>query len=98
MANATTKSEFHRPISSGDGRIVVGREVTNLDGGYASMEIDELIFFNNALSTTDIKLLYNAVEPFVNLWLSVSRTYSFHIWKWMDVTKILFHTDPSFFY
>ena len=61
VANATTKSEFHRPISSGDGRIVVGREVTNLDGSYASMEIDELIFFNNALSTTNIKLLYNVV-------------------------------------
>ena len=47
--------------SAGDGRIVVGRMKTDEDRYYASMEIDELIFFNKALSTADIKLLYNAV-------------------------------------
>ena len=46
--------------SAGDGRIVVGRRWTDQDTYYASMEIDELIFFNKALSTTDIELLYNA--------------------------------------
>ena len=47
--------------SAGDGRIVVGRIYTNSDEDYTSMQIDELIFFNKALSTTDIKLLYSAV-------------------------------------
>ena len=47
--------------SAGDGRIVVGRGRTDEDSFYASMQIDELIFFNKALSTNDINLLYNVV-------------------------------------
>ena len=46
--------------SAGDGRIVVGRRYIDEDSQYASMQIDELIFFNKALSTTDIERLYNA--------------------------------------
>ena len=49
------------PPPAGDGRIVVGRGYTDKDADYASMVIDELIFFNKALSTTDIKLLYYEV-------------------------------------
>ena len=45
------------PYPAGDGRIVVGRFFTDKDIGYASMQIDELIFFNKTLSTTDIKHL-----------------------------------------
>ena len=44
----------------GDGRIVVGKTYTDLDQLYPSMLINELIFFNKALSPNDIKLLYNA--------------------------------------
>ena len=47
--------------SAGDGRILVGRGRTDENSFYASRQIDELIFFNKALSTNDIKLLYNAV-------------------------------------
>ena len=59
VANDTTKSDG--TYSAGDGRIIVGRRYIDEDRRYASMEIDELIFFNEALSTSDIKLLYNAV-------------------------------------
>ena len=59
VESVTTKNGV--PYSAGDGRMVLGRESTNEDARYASMEIDELIFFNKALSTTDIERLYNAV-------------------------------------
>ena len=49
------------PNQAGEGRIVVGRFYPDKDTRYTSMQIDELIFFNKALSTTDIKLLYYAV-------------------------------------
>ena len=55
VANGTTKHP--RSYSAGDGRIVVGRSYTDEDKWHASMQIDELIFFNKAFSTTDIKLL-----------------------------------------
>ena len=61
VASGTTKHP--RSYPAGDGRIVVGRFTTDrdLDQLYSSIQIDELIFFNKALSTTDIKLLYNVV-------------------------------------
>ena len=59
VASETTKSEDTVP--AGDGRIVIGRVFTYSDERYTSMQIDELIFFNKALSTTDITAMYNAV-------------------------------------
>ena len=59
VMNSTVKKGG--PYPAGDGRIVVGRTFTDEDRFYASMQIDELIFFNKALSTNDIKLLYNVV-------------------------------------
>ena len=49
--------------SAGDGRIVVGRYYTDHDGAedYASVQIDELIFFNHALNNDNVNALYNAV-------------------------------------
>ena len=46
--------------SAGDGRIVVGRIKTDQDRYYASMEINELIFFNKALSTAEITVMNSA--------------------------------------
>ena len=46
-------------ISTGDGRIVVGRLYTERDLRYASIDVDELIFFNQSLSTTVITGLHN---------------------------------------
>ena len=57
VLNGITQDAAH---PAGDGRVVVGRRYTDQDTDYASMQIDELIFFNKALSTRDIKLLYNA--------------------------------------
>ena len=40
-----------------DGRIVVGRRFTNVDEDYASITIDELIFFNRFLKVDEIETL-----------------------------------------
>ena len=45
--------------TTGDGRVVVGRRYINTNGDYAHVEVDELIFFNQALSTEEINQLYN---------------------------------------
>ena len=59
VVNDPTKTA--RSYAPGQGRIVVGRRFTDRDRLYMSMMVDELLFFNQTLSTTDIKLLYNAV-------------------------------------
>ena len=45
--------------SPGDGRVVVGRYYTDQDRDYISVEIDELIFFNQALNNDNINTLYS---------------------------------------
>ena len=55
----THKNTFSR--SAGDGRIVVGKYYTELDQDYASVMIDELIFFNKTLTNYEIEALYNNV-------------------------------------
>ena len=40
---------------AGDGRIVVGRWYTDLDGNYASFQVDELLYFNAALASDDVQ-------------------------------------------
>ena len=58
VASDTTKDwEF----SAGDGRIVVGRINTDKENKYSSAEIDELIYFNNSLSTEEIALVSEIV-------------------------------------
>ena len=64
-------SEIRKSASSssrpaGDGRIVVGRIYTDQDKLYASMQIDELAFFNEALSSTEITAMYSTVQPTCN--------------------------------
>ena len=54
-------SDTHKKIRSwtflaGDGRIVVGRLHTDNHHKYSSVEVDELIYFNNSLSTEEIAL------------------------------------------
>ena len=48
-------------FSAGDGMVVVGRDYTDADKEYASVQVDELIFFNQVLSNDHINKLYNAV-------------------------------------
>ena len=42
---------------SGDGRVVIGRNYTRWNCGYASVEVDELLFFNQLLPETKIRKL-----------------------------------------
>ena len=54
VASTTTKYSGTNP--PGDSRIVVGRRHADADQNYISAQVDELIFFNKTLSSTDIKL------------------------------------------
>ena len=47
-------------LVAGDSRIVVGRHYTNRDSRYASVQVDELVFFNQYLSIEQIRKLQNA--------------------------------------
>ena len=55
VASDTSKDVGSR--SPGGGRIVVGRWYTDRDQDYASVQIDELIFFNNFLTLEEIMSL-----------------------------------------
>ena len=46
---------------SGDGRVVVGRYHTDLDEKYASVDVDELLFFNHRLTDAQITSIKNNV-------------------------------------
>ena len=49
-----------RSLTAGDGRIVVGRLYTDQDQDYASVEVDELIYFDTALTSDDVQLIHNS--------------------------------------
>ena len=59
-AEKTTGSKTDRPITAGDGRIVVGRATTDKNDEYGTVKVDELILFNQALSHNAMKLIYNS--------------------------------------
>ena len=48
------------PYSGGDSRIVVGKQYTDQDRLYLSIQVDELIFFNAALTDADVQSIYNS--------------------------------------
>ena len=58
MRSDTDKSEWS--YSPGEGRIVVGRLYTDKDQNYTSVQVDELIYFNAALTTDDVRSIYNS--------------------------------------
>ena len=45
--------------TAGDGRVVVGRRYVSRSRDYAQVELDELIFFNEALSNEEVRELYS---------------------------------------
>ena len=45
--------------STGTGQVVIGRRPINSNRDYGHVEVDELIFFNQALSTEEVGQLYN---------------------------------------
>ena len=42
---------------SGDGRVVLGRQFIDDDSHYVSVDVDELLFFNETLSDQDIQYI-----------------------------------------
>ena len=48
------------PYSTDDGRIVVGRYWVDRDERYSSVQVDELIYFNEPLTDTDVQSIYNS--------------------------------------
>ena len=47
-----------RSFIFGDGRIVVGRLLTDQDDSYSSVQVDELIYFNASLTSDEVQLIY----------------------------------------
>ena len=45
--------------SAGDGRIVVGRRQPDKDKRYTSVQVDELVSFNRALTSSEVMALYS---------------------------------------
>ena len=58
VGSGTSKVTASYP--AGDGRIVVGRWYTNSDSHYSSVQVDELIYFNAALTSDDVQSIYNS--------------------------------------
>ena len=58
VASDTTKTNASH--SAGDGRIVVGRFKTDTDLSYASVHVDELIYFEASLTNDDVQSIYNS--------------------------------------
>ena len=57
-SSSTTKEG---PYPSGEGRVIVGRFLTDVDNNYPNADIDELLFFNQILSNSQISGLVNMV-------------------------------------
>ena len=57
VGSRTTKTVLARV--AGDGRIVVGRRFTNQDMDYANVQVDELNFFNQSLTSAEVQSIYN---------------------------------------
>ena len=54
---ASDMENYVASFSAGEGSIVVGRYYTDQDKNYASVMVDELIFFNHSLTLEEIKAL-----------------------------------------
>ena len=48
-------------LTFGDGRVVVGRMYTDGDEGYAGVDVDELLFFDEKLSDQEIMDIKNMI-------------------------------------
>ena len=59
VASDTTRDPSSLP--AGNGTIVIGRVYSDVNDHYGNGQIDELLFFNQALSVNDIKELYDTI-------------------------------------
>ena len=57
VGNDTSKRSTNRV--SGEGRILIGRRNIDTDWGYNSVEVDELVFWNRNISSTEVQLISN---------------------------------------
>ena len=60
-AQADADTEKSSIYTQGDGRVVIGRFRKDEDNSYASIQVDELIFLDTALSSGDIQSLQNVM-------------------------------------
>ena len=55
-------SEYTKQSSPGNSRVVLGRQFTDDDHYYTSVQVDELMFFNRNLLASDIEAFYNLYQ------------------------------------
>ena len=53
-SDVTKSNRWEQP---GEGRVVLGKEYTNKNGRYGSVDLDELLLFNEALSVEQILVI-----------------------------------------
>ena len=51
------RKRYDQETTPGDGKLVIGRAYSAVDNYYTSMDVDQVMFFNNALSFINIKWL-----------------------------------------
>ena len=51
--------DYSGTYTDGEGRVVIGRKYVSISQDYAHVEVDELIFFNQALLEEEVNELYN---------------------------------------
>ena len=57
---ASDISKYGSTNEPGNGRIVVGKFFTNRNSDYASVQVDELMFFNQTLTSDEVQAIYNS--------------------------------------
>ena len=62
VLRARHRSGHSSTYTDGDGRVVVGRRYVSSSQNYAHVEVDEFIFFNQALLEEEVRELYNIYQ------------------------------------
>ena len=75
-----TKQAHVNPYQPGDGRVVLGRELIDSNSSYASADIDDFLFFNEALSDQNIEHMSNWKIEVTNIQTAV--------WKFVEVEMV----------
>ena len=63
LAERRTDPSVNSPPSlPGTGRLVLGRKRSEMNGKYASLEIDEILIFNRKISQQEIEMIFNGYK------------------------------------
>ena len=57
ITNPQSYVQFQR--SRGEGKLILGRWYVNMDSGYATIDVDEVVFFNRKLMAQEVVSIYN---------------------------------------